>query len=115
MRKEDRVDLQKETNIIFGVCREKVSGCIPEKVFTKNISGGGMCIVSGTELKKGTVLGAEVLLNTQGMEKFKAYCEAVWSRKLDSEDGYEVGLQFIDLKPTDEKNLRQFLQSYIYN
>lgn len=115
MRKEDRVDLKTETNILFGVCREKNSHKIPEKVTTKNISGGGMCVVSNIELKKGTVLAAEVVLNTAGMDKFKAYCEAVWSRKADKSGNYETGLQFIGLKPAEEKQLKAYLKAYIYN
>lgn len=115
MRKDKRVELKTETNIIFGVCREKNSHKIPERVTTKNISNGGMCVVSNIELKKGTVLAAEVVLNTSGMERFKAYCEAVWSKKAENEGNYETGLQFIGLKPEEEKHLKEYLKSYIYN
>lgn len=115
MRKADRVDLKKETNILFGVCREKNSHKIPETVITKNISGSGMCVVSDIEVKKGTVLAAEVVLNTVGTEKFKAYCEAVWSKKSEETGNYEAGLQFIGLKPEEEKNLKNYLEKLIYN
>ena len=113
MRKEDRVEVKKETNILFGVCREKNSSKIPEKVITKNISGGGMCITSNTEVKKGTVLAAEIVLNTEGMQKFRAYCETLWSRK--SDDGYEAGVQFIGVKPSEEEQLKKYLENLIYN
>jgi c-di-GMP-binding flagellar brake protein YcgR len=115
MRKEDRVELKAETNILFGVCREKNSHKIPEKVMTKNISRGGLCVVSTVEMKKGTVLAAEIVLNTEGMEKFKAYCETVWSKKADETGTFEAGLQFIGLKPAEEKNLKQYLEKLIYN
>lgn len=115
MRKNERVELNTETNIIFGVCREKNSHKIPEKVMTKNISNGGICVVSNVEVKKGTVLAAEIVLNTEGMEKFKAYCETVWSKKCDETGSYEAGLQFIGLKPAEEKNLRTYLEKLIYN
>jgi len=115
MRKDDRVELKTETNIIFGVCTDKNSHKIPEKVMTKNISNGGLCVVSTVEVKKGTVLAAEIVLNTDGMEKFKAYCEAVWSRETKEKGTFETGLQFIGLKPTEEKHLEEYLKAYIYN
>ena len=115
MRKDDRVEIKTQTNILFGVCADKNSHKIPEKVMTKNISNGGLCVVSNIEMKKGTVLAAEIVLNTDGMEKFKAYCEAVWSRKSEEAGTYETGLQFIGLKPDEEKHLEEYLQKYIYN
>jgi c-di-GMP-binding flagellar brake protein YcgR len=115
MRKDDRVELKTETNILFGVCREKNSHKIPEKVMTKNISNGGLCVVSDVEVKKGTVLATEIVLNTAGMEKFKAYCEVIWSRKADEGGKFETGLQFIGLKPMEEKLLEDYLKTYIYN
>jgi c-di-GMP-binding flagellar brake protein YcgR len=49
------------------------------------------------------------------MEKFKAYCETVWSRKSDEAGNYEAGLQFIGLLPSEEKNLKKYLDTLIYN
>jgi c-di-GMP-binding flagellar brake protein YcgR len=115
MRKHDRAELKTETRILFGVCREKNSHEIPEKVSTKNISTGGLCVVSNVELKRGTVIAAEIFLNKEGTEKFKAYCEAVWSRKETDSGYYETGLRFIDLKNSDEGNLKEFVNKNLLN
>ncbi len=120
MRKKDmrkdklRVEMKKEASIIFGVCRN-LNKKMPEKVYTKNISKGGLCIVSDTELPKGAVLGAEIAINSGSMQTLKAYCEAVWSRKDEESDKYLAGLQFIGLKPSEERNLEEFLKNYILN
>jgi hypothetical protein len=113
MRKDpNRVSIEKPANILFAVCREKNDRRMPERVLTKNISSGGLCVVSDIEVKKGTVLAAEIIFDAAGLGRLKAYCEAMWSKQTGENGQYEVGLQFIGLKDSESKNLKEFIHSY---
>jgi c-di-GMP-binding flagellar brake protein YcgR len=110
-----RINVEKEINILFALRTGEAGGKVPEQVVTKNISAGGLCILSGGELAKGTVIAAEINLQADRLEKLKAYCEAVWSRKEEETGQYETGLQFIGLKDSESIRLKEYLNTYLYN
>jgi c-di-GMP-binding flagellar brake protein YcgR len=111
----DRICAEKRMNILFSVTDDNSVGNIPDTVRTKNISLGGMCVVSDSGINKGTVIAAEIILNDEGCERIKAYCEAKWSRKLDDSGIFESGFQFIGLREESEKHLKAFISKHIKN
>lgn len=88
-------------------CRYKTPGLLK----TRNISLGGLCVVSGSEICKGTVMEAEIFLQPGGPEKLRAFCRVAWTRKMPKESGYETGIQFAGVKDRDCNFIKEFVNS----
>ena len=109
-----RLTIEREMRILQAAASNTISPEFPETVRIKNISQGGLCVVAGTQIQKGVVIEAEILLRGHTLDKFKAYCQVVWSR-LSPEDGtYETGLQFLGVKETDAMQLTDYIKTHYH-
>lgn len=108
-----RLAVEREIKILQAASANEISPRMAEKALIKNLSGGGLCIVSTIQIKKGTVIEADVLLRTDGLEKFRAYILAVWSRE-SAEPGYfETGAQFLGMKQEDSTGLERYIKRHL--
>lgn len=108
-----RLEVEREIKILQAAAANDISPEVPKKVYTKNISNGGMCLISDGRIKEGTIIEADVLLRTDGLEKFRAYMMAVWSRAFDGEGCFETGAQFLAMKEADSARLEKYIQNHI--
>jgi|GEM_PF-6243395 hypothetical protein len=108
-----RLAVEREIKILQAAAANEISPEIPEKAFIKNLSGGGLCIVSGIRIKKGTVIEADVMLRTEGLEKFRAYIMAVWSRESEETGCFETGAQFLGMKQEDATVLERYIKQHL--
>ncbi len=111
-RQSNRLDIEREMYILQAAASNELFPSFPPIVTVKNISEGGICVVSDSELRAGTVLEAEILLRSHDLERFKVFCQAVWTKK--STGGYETGMQFLGIKETDGMQLKQYIKEH-YN
>ena len=120
MNKNQRKDLNricadKQMNILFAVSIDNSLGTAPETVMIKNISKGGLCVVSDEGISAGTVIAAEITLDIEGKESVKVYCEAKWTRKPSENGKHETGMQFIGFRGNGENLLKDFIDTYSEN
>lgn len=108
-RDAQRVEVEREIVILQAAAPHEISPKISEKAVIKNISSGGICVVSDECIKKGTVIEADVMLRTSGMEKFRAYIKAVWSKESCGRGCFETGMEFLGIKETDLIILRRYI------
>jgi len=108
-----RLAVEREIKILQAAAAHELSPKMPEKAYIKNLSGGGLCIVSDTRIKKGTVIEADVLLRTHGLEKFRAYILAVWSRESEEPGCFETGMQFLGIKQEAFNGLEHYLKQHL--
>ena len=109
-----RVAVEREIKILQAAAANEISPKIAEKAFIKNLSAGGLCIVSGMRIKKGTVIEADVMLRTDGLEKFRAYLLAVWSRESAETGCFETGAQFLGMKQEDSIGLERYINQHLH-
>jgi c-di-GMP-binding flagellar brake protein YcgR len=83
-------------------------------VRVKNISSGGMCILTEIELEKGTVIEAEIELEDV-LNAIRAYCQTVWKSRRVERHQFQTGMKYIGLKDLDDKHLEDFLSKYRTN
>jgi hypothetical protein len=111
----NRICADKQMNILFAVGIDNSLGTVPEKVIIKNISKGGLCVVSDTGIGAGTVIAAEIILDGAGKESVKVYCEAKWTRKPSKNHRHETGMEFICFRGNGENLLKEFIDNYSEN
>ena len=109
-----RLSIEREMRILQAAAANDVSPEFPATATIKNISHGGLCVTAGSPINRGVVIEAEIILRGHPLEKFKAYCQAVWYKKTDEDTVYEIGLQFLGIKETDAAQLKQYIQRH-YN
>jgi c-di-GMP-binding flagellar brake protein YcgR len=83
----------------------------------RDISTGGVRLVTHERISQGSALAVEITLPGR-KEAFAADGEVVWTKELPSQDPegrrvFEVGLQFIDLKPKDENFLSDYIKGIL--
>ncbi len=76
----------------------------PINALTKDISPGGVRIISGVKLEAGTRVRLEIVLS--GRRRLIKMTGVVrWARSVYEEDLFEMGIEFVGLTPEDRLNL----------
>ena len=80
---------------------------------TRNISGGGICLIVYEELKKAQLLDLEIYVSEDKIP-IKALGKVVWTNEFvigDASKGvrYDVGIEFIDIKKEDLARVNQYV------
>jgi c-di-GMP-binding flagellar brake protein YcgR len=80
------------------------TGTPPINALTKDISPGGVRIISGVKLEAGTRVRLEIVLS--GRRRLIKMTGVVrWARSVYEEDLFEMGIEFVGLTPEDRLNL----------
>lgn len=82
-----------------------------EEGSTKNISGGGVCLMSYKKISKGDILVIEMQLPTGKTINSKA--KVVWVSEIDThgasgEKRYDAGVEFLDITESDREDIKEF-------
>lgn len=77
-----------------------------EKAQMKNISLGGLCLLSHHSLKIGNTVRINLILDGHA-KKVDAFCEVKWGKR--EIDGFLAGLSFISLTKEEEENIKSFV------
>ena len=72
------------------------------KADAKDISTGGICIVTEDVMSKGTVLFLVIPINSNGA--VHAIGEVIWSKKV-SEKRFEIGIEFLSLNDVSKQKI----------
>ena len=85
-----------------------------EKVIskTKDISQGGICLITYTSLRKGDVLNLKFRL--KGYDKsIEAVGKVVWTQvfEIGNQKGYDNGIEFIDIPEEYKSIIEEFIQN----
>ncbi len=86
------------------------------KDITKNISGGGVCIITPEKLEPNERLLLEIDLPTG--EIIRSRAKVVWTSKFEFkggrlETGYETGVEFLDISEHDRELVEKFVFEYL--
>ena len=78
----------------------------------RNISRGGICFATTHQLKKGDIVEIELKLPPKRI--IKSQGKITWVKEvnlyeLDKDLEFEVGVEFIDIKPEDREELSKFV------
>ena len=79
-----------------------------EKAEMKNISVGGLCLVTRRSINTGSSVGIKFTI--PGNEKFKSRGYIIWSHEK-SENEYECGLEFENLTVNNYEIIRKYIQT----
>jgi hypothetical protein len=79
------------------------------KAKAKNISLGGLCMLTGIKLEAGNVIRVDLPLGRDG-KKVNAFCEVEWCRR--DQDAWLAGFSFITLGEEETQNLGEFIKTY---
>jgi hypothetical protein len=104
-----RLEIEKDVFILQAFNTEKHELELPDHLKLKNISRSGLCLISDIELKQGTVIEAEIMLEDV-QDSVTAYCQAVWNKKNGKNRQFETGMKFLGIKDEDSENLGVFLE-----
>ena len=77
----------------------------------KNISGGGLCVLTNTKIKKGQVIQMEFGLPAD-KTTILALGEIVWVTDMDELDTkfkYQLGVKFVEIEKEKQKNINRFV------
>jgi c-di-GMP-binding flagellar brake protein YcgR len=83
---------------------------------TKNIGGGGVCLITAEKLETGKRLLLEIELPTK--EIIRSRGRVAWTHKFEFgggklDAGYEVGVEFLDINEHDQKLIEKFVFEYL--
>jgi hypothetical protein len=106
-----RLSVEKDVFILQAVKSDGQECKMPDNIKLKNISRGGLCVVTDIELEKGCVIEAEIMLEDV-LNSVKAFCQAVWKNKAEKDRNFETGMKIIGIKAEDVKNLEAFLHKH---
>lgn len=81
----------------------------PVKVFTRNLSGTGVCLVSDIEIAKGTEVKVELRLTDELIITLRCIVLRVNSIKVKNRNKYELGMIFTDISKKDQEALIRFI------
>lgn len=94
----------------------------------KNIGENGICFSTQTSYEPKTLLSLEIKLagwlhhkknissildHSKAKAPLTAIAEVIWLKKLSGSNGYEVGVQFVDIYEDDYKALKKHLDSIV--
>jgi hypothetical protein len=77
------------------------------KAEAKNISTGGMCILTNHLISEGTILFLVIPLETMGI--IQVIGEAIWSKKV-SDRKYEAGIEFLSINDFSKKKISAYIE-----
>ncbi|MBN2533967.1 MAG: PilZ domain-containing protein [Spirochaetales bacterium] len=78
---------------------------------TKDISQGGICLISFSPLKIGDILNMRIRL--RGFDTpFEAVGKVIWTQTFEirGQKGYDNGIEFINIPNTHQNMLKEFIQ-----
>ena len=75
---------------------------------TKDISGGGVCIIVPDEKEVGTTFYGSLELPSEKIS-FKGKVVRIQERENDGEINYEVGIQFIEIEDSDREIIIKYV------
>jgi c-di-GMP-binding flagellar brake protein YcgR len=84
---------------------------ISNKGNAKNLSEGGLCIVTEKPLAYGHDLTIMFSLPGDSHLNIKSFAKVVWS-KTGTENSYECGVQFWDISPHYKKHIQAFIKKH---
>ena len=81
---------------------------------TKDISIGGLCFITDTELPIGTVLNMKFKLKS-GEAPFSVKGKIIWSEQFDigGHPGWDNGIQFIDISEDFKASILKYIDSML--
>ncbi|MBN1410022.1 MAG: PilZ domain-containing protein [Spirochaetales bacterium] len=85
-----------------------VKYAIINKATSKDISQGGICIITDKPLDKEAELTLIFTLPDEVGRRIKTFGRVVWCREID-ESNYEAGLEFWDMEDTFVDTIRKFV------
>ena len=105
------VRLKRDVNIRWTKADEAQETAAQAQDITMDISEGGICLITYEELPIGKELNLEMELPTGKTIFSKA--KVSWVREFEiigekTEKGYEVGVQFVDISPSDREEISRF-------
>ncbi|OQX81663.1 MAG: hypothetical protein B6D56_01690 [Candidatus Omnitrophica bacterium 4484_70.1] len=88
-----------------------------EKEVTKNISGGGICLIAEEKLNKGDTLYLEIELPSG--ELIYARGRVVWVNEyeiigVEVKKKYDVGIEFIEIKEEDREEIGRYIFTLLH-
>ena len=100
-------------NIDVEVKWEKISGAPLDNInVTKNISGGGICLIVYEELRVGEELSLEIKLPTKELIAAKGKVLWISEFQIISEEckkRYDTGIEFLDICNEDREKIEKFV------
>jgi hypothetical protein len=91
-----------------------------------NISAGGICFTGMTPFKPGDLIGLEIRLtgwqrhkrsyaavidDAQALAPLTAVSRVAWCQPRPDQDGYEIGVTFVDIYPDDYQALQKYISA----
>jgi len=102
--------MEKEVDITFSLFRGgKTDTAATFEGITRNISAGGLCFTTKTNVHPGMII--DLVLQLKDEDIFVCLARIIRSQRCVNSEGYDVAVCFLDL-PNEE---RQRLNKYIYN
>jgi hypothetical protein len=77
----------------------------------KNLSEGGMCMLSHSPFALGSPTNVEFVLPGQA-DPIRCWGEIVWNRTLPEGVGYEAGLRFISISRMDRGRIADYIKEH---
>ncbi len=92
----------------------------------RNISAGGICFVSSTAFNAGDLIGLEIRLtgwqrhkrsyaavidDEKAMAPLTAISRVAWCRQRLNQEGFEIGVTFVDIYPDDYQALQKYISA----
>ena len=103
-RGDSRVNEEDKVKVEVLSGENPTAGTPPINALTKDISPGGVRIISGVKLEAGTRVRLEIVLS--GRRRLIKMTGVVrWARSVYEEDLFEMGIEFVGLTPEDRLNL----------
>ena len=75
---------------------------------TRDISTGGLKIITNKYLPRGTNIHIEI--NLPPKHTINATVTSIWSRRVDHSEQYLAGAKFLEINMLDEKNIQELVQ-----
>lgn len=79
--------------------------------FTRNISKGGICLVTREKFKLDTLLRVQIYVPTR-KEPIKALVKVAWINKRMLRSGYDIGVSFVEMTESDKRALSNCLRFF---
>ena len=104
---EDKRKLIRFDSDLEAFQRHEIYGGAPEKIksHVKNLSRGGLKLLAGNALPKGSSVELEIEIPGDNIPAF-VFSEVIWSKK--AGDSHEAGLRFTKIEPWDRSKLLDY-------
>ena len=83
----------------------------PLKAESKNISAGGLCLLTDREIPPGTILRLKFYLPDREKTYVESLGRVVWQKK--ENEGYLTGIEFKNINPQLELKLNMFVLNFL--